>query len=443
MKGNLAMQPEIQLARSDLITLFKAGVEAADPKLCVSDYLSTLVTADPSRFQKTTVISLGKAACSMMSGALSILPKPNVINEPLAITNNDNVIDLPGVSVMAAGHPIPNEDGLVATEKVVEAVTNLTADDTLLVLISGGASAMFTLPAEGISLTDKIKTTQSLLDGGIDINRMNVVRKQLSAVKGGKLAQIASPAHVVGLILSDVIGDDLSAIASGPTVFCNENKTDAINILKSTNTWSQLTTPVIQHLQSLANPAQGLSKEYFEKSVNNHLIGSNHLSLTAVVNAASELDIDIKALEEPICGEAKDAAESLAILAGELLGKKSNDAPLLIVGGGETTVTIQGKGKGGRNQEFALAFALACERNNIPPRWLFLSAGTDGRDGPTDAAGGLVDPDSLARMNENGINPNHALLDNDAYHALKASNDLLITGSTGTNVADLQLLMLY
>jgi|TARA_B110000091_G_scaffold86694_1_gene95168 hydroxypyruvate reductase len=434
---------EKNLARRDILNLFKDGVRAADPKLCVANCLSKLIADDPSHFHKTMVIGVGKAACNMMLGALSVLPKNNFINRPIVITNQENLVDINGVTIMVAGHPFPNQESLIATQKALKTATSLTVDDTLLVLVSGGASAMVSQPVEGISLTDKINTTQAMLASGIDINQMNVVRKQLSAVKGGKLAELASPARVIGLILSDVIGDDLGAIASGPTVHSNENRTDAINILKKADVWYNLSKSVIQHLEKPVTPVRSLPNDFFKKDVKNYLIGSNNVSVSAVESAAKKTGLNVKILKEPVCGEAKVAAESLVIIAGGLLGKNSTDTPLLIVAGGETTVTIKGDGKGGRNQEFALAFALAAEHNNLPPRWLFLSAGTDGRDGPTDAAGGFVDPESLIRMRENGTNPIHALDNNDAYHALKSSNDLLITGGTGTNVADLQLLLLY
>jgi len=305
-------------------------------------------------------------------------------------------------------------------------------------------------------LQEKIATTDLLLASGAAINQINCVRKHLSQLKGGGLARMAAPAHLYALILSDVlgeasapayaprlrpVGDDLSSIASGPTVADDTTYADATEVFKAKGVWEQVPANVRQHLEQgkqghiAETPKPG---DDIFKNTAHILVGSNTISVNAMLEAAQKLGYETELYSDHLCGEAREEAEKLAIHTKALTVNK----PIALLAGGETTVTLKGKGRGGRNQEMALAFALAAEQQGLTGNWVFLSGGTDGLDGPTDAAGGIVDPNTIKRMTQAGINPIELLDNNDSYTALKTSDDLVITGATGTNVADLQILLI-
>jgi len=270
------------------------------------------------------------------------------------------------------------------------------------------------------------------------------VRKHLSQLKGGGLARLAAPADVHALVLSDVLDDELSAIASGPTVADDTCFADAIRILHQHHVWHRLPNSVQTHMQQ---GSDGLRPETLKSSnpllrhVSHTLIGSNALSVDALSNAARKLGYRPTIFSRQLTGEARQAGEQLARHCSALC-QNGLTAATAIIAGGETTVTLTGSGKGGRNQELALAFALTAEHIGLNARWAFLSGGTDGLDGPTDAAGGAVTPDTLSKIRALGIDPRAALQDNDSYTALKAADALAVTGATGTNVADLQIALL-
>ncbi len=436
------LENNIQKYRKIAFNTFKAGVAAADPEVAVNDKLAELFINNPDIFKETVVVAVGKAAVKMMHGALSVLPNENIIEKPIIVTNSENIILVDDIDVMSAGHPLPNQNGHDAAKKIAALANSLKQGTTLLMLISGGASAMLPLPSDGINLGDKIKITDKLLASGCDINDMNVIRKSLSQLKGGGLAKMVSPANVVALILSDVIGDDLGSIASGLTVLENDNNGHAIDILKKINIWDNAPQSIKNKLVNEVKKNKIINNN--EPSlIDNHLVGSNSQSIKAMADIAVSKKNNIEILSEPICGEAKIAAEKFVIMAKNKFKDKPYQMTLTVVAGGETTVTLNGDGKGGRNQEFALAFAIYAKLYDLPKKWVFLSAGTDGRDGPTDAAGAIVDPFSLSRIKNNGLDANQFLKNNDAYNGLKASGDLIIMGGTGTNVADLQLLILF
>jgi glycerate 2-kinase len=314
----------------------------------------------------------------------------------------------------------------------------------VLVLVSGGGSALIPFPVEPVTLQEKILTTDLLLASGANVNQINCIRKHLSQLKGGGLARLVVPADCHALILSDVIGDDLSAIASGPTVPDGTTFKEAVDVLKNKNIWKRVPDNVRKYLEC---GQQGKVQETPKSTDpvfigNSHtLIGSNHMSVNAIFKAASKQGFDAICYSDNLSGEAKDEAEKLVLFAKNRL-PDSGSQSLALLAGGETTVTIKGNGRGGRNQEMALAFAISAEEQGLPGRWAFLSGGTDGRDGPTDAAGGLVDSGTIQRILNAGFIPDNLLVDNDSYIALKTSGDLLMTGATGTNVADLQVLLL-
>jgi hydroxypyruvate reductase len=316
-----------------------------------------------------------------------------------------------------------------------------TSEDAVLVLISGGGSALLPAPAPPVTLEDKGLVTQLLLAGGADIQELNTVRKHLSMLKGGGLAGLAFPSRVESLILSDVIGDDLSTIASGCTVPDPTTFEDVLWILRQYRLLSEVPDSVRQRIeQGLAGKIPETPKEgdpVFSRVVN-RLVGSNGVSLAAARQQAADFDYRAVVVSEALCGEARRAAEVLVESARQSVAGNESNA---ILAGGETTVRVTGQGKGGRNQEMALAFALAMEAVKPGGDWVFLSGGTDGRDGPTDAAGGLVDSGTISRIRSAGLDPAAELADNNSYAALAAADDLLVTGATGTNVADLQIFL--
>jgi glycerate 2-kinase len=424
--------------KSHALQIFQAGVQAADPYQVVKRCLHL-----DNGNEKIHLIAFGKAACAMAQAAQELIPAARLAGTGIAVTNYENVMAVDNVEVIGAGHPLPNTDGFHAAQKIAERVKQAQSNDLVLVLISGGGSALLPYPVEGITLAEKIATTDLLLACGATINEINCVRKHLSRLKGGGLAKLAAPANVHALILSDVLGDDLSTIASGTTVPDNTTYAEAIAVLKNKGVWLAAPESVRHHL---AQGEQGLIAETPKpndsvfKHTSHILCGSNTLSLKAAQQTAEQLGYQTQLYSEQLCGIARDEAEQLALYASNITPVAK---PLVLLAGGETTVQLKGNGKGGRNQEFALAFAIAAQKYGLTGQWTLLSGGTDGRDGPTHAAGGIVNANSLQAMLNAGINPSAYLDNNDAYNALHAANDLLITGATGTNVADLQILLLH
>lgn len=437
MPFNLYTDPRQQALR-----IFQAGVAAADPYQAVKHYLQQ--DFHLGAWSKVHLIAFGKAACAMADAAQVFIPRQLLTGAKLAVTNYENVRTVDQVKVIGAGHPLPDLAGQLAAQQVAETVATAKQGELVLVLVSGGGSALLPAPHPSITLAEKIVATALLLGCGATINEMNCVRKHLSTLKGGGMARLAAPANLHALILSDVLGDDLSAIASGPTVADNTTFADAISILKNYGIWDKIPENVKTLLLKgaagaiLETPKPG---DPLFKSTSYTLVGSNTISVNAAIEAAQAEGYDAQLYSDCLQGEAREAAEKLALSAQQLL-QTNLSKPTALIAGGETTVTLKGKGLGGRNQEFSLAFALAAERLGLPPCWTFLSGGTDGRDGPTDAAGGLVDGLTLKRMQAAGVDAQALLDNNDSYTALKQSHDLLNIGATGTNVADIQILLI-
>jgi len=398
------------------LNLFRVGVEAADPE----NATRTALAARPvdAVTGRTLVVAVGKAAVGMARA----LTQETTVDRVLIVTNYENAAgaQVAGARVLAAGHPVPDRNGLAASREVEALLAEAGADDRVIVLISGGGSALLPAPVEGISLDDKAEVSRLLLGAGLDIAAMNLVRQKLSRLKGGGLLRLAAPAPVTAFILSDVVGDDLGIIASGPTVTTTATRSDAAEVLRRAGIWGRVPEPVRKHL---LQPEPNLPQV---SEADNRLIGSNAISLAAMGAAAPYAKVH----PVPLVGDVAAAAA--------LIAEKGEGTWLF---GGETTVQIRGDGLGGRNQELALRVALEAEARGWSGEWVFLSGGTDGRDGPTDAAGGVVTGGTLAAIRHAGVDPLEALVRNDSYHALKAGNALLITGSTGTNVADLQVLI--
>lgn len=434
----LAEQADLTLIRQNALSIFQAGIAAADPYQAVKRHLVPELLGN---YSKIHLIAFGKAACAMIKAAREIIPAQVPAGRGIAVTNYENVSRIDDVDVIGAAHPLPDAAGLKAARIIAERAHNAKENELVLVLVSGGGSALIPYPAGQITLQEKIAATNLLLACGATINQVNCVRKHLSVLKGGGLARMAVPANLHALILSDVLGDDVSAIASGPTVADGSTYADAIEVFKAKGIWEQAPAHVREHLEQGAlgkideTPKPG---DDIFKTTSYTLIGSNTISVNAMLQAAQSLGYETKLYSGRLCGEAGEEAEKLVIHAKALRVKK----PIALLAGGETTVTLKGNGRGGRNQEMALAFALAAERHGLTGNWTFLSGGTDGRDGPTDAAGGIVDSYTIKRMTQAGVNPAELLENNDSYTALKTSDDLVITGATGTNVADLQILLI-
>lgn len=440
---------------SDLKNIYRDAVREVDPAGLILSRVRkegrTLVltgqgadwTKDLSLYRQVMVLGIGKASARMASAMESILGED--LASGFVITKYGHGLDLRKVKILEAGHPVPDENSLEGA-RILTDMARAADEHTLIInLISGGGSSLFCLPADGISLDQKRRTTQALLASGAGIDEVNCVRKHLSRVKGGGLAQIAYPAGLINLILSDVIGDRIDTIASGITAPDPTTFQDALSIVHQYGLAERLPEPVIDRL---VRGAQGEVAEtpkagnpIFLNSVH-VILGSNSLACDAAREAAQKLGYDARILSTALSGEAAEAGKCFAQLARAMNAEKSPAAnPAVWIGGGETTVTLRGKGKGGRNQEMALAFALELHRilpdsSNI----FFLSAGTDGSDGPTDAAGALVTPALMEKMKT--ISPEAAsrLQDNDSYAFFEKQGGLFRTGPTYTNVCDIQIL---
>jgi len=445
----------IPALRDNAFSIFLAGVAAADPYQAVKRCL----VADEKQLQillndcgdtrtgswpKIHLIAFGKAACPMIKAALDSIPVQYLSGQAITVTNYENVKPVQGVNVIGAAHPLPDVAGFNAARLCAKTAQDAKEGELVLVLVSGGGSALIPYPVDSVTLQEKILTTNLLLASGATINQINCIRKHLSQLKGGGLARMIAPADLHTLILSDVIGDDLSAIASGPTVPDDTTFRDAIEVLKSRDIWHKVPDSVRHYLE---NGQQGKvretpkSNEPFFANSSHALIGSNKISVNAIIQAMGGQGFEAKLYSDNLCGEERNEAEKLVHFEKKQLNTAGNQ-PLALLAGGETTVTLKGNGRGGRNQEMALAFAICAKEQGLPGNWVFLSGGTDGRDGPTDAAGGMVDSGTIQRMLATGTNPTDSLNNNDSYIALKSSQDLLMTGATGTNVADLQILLI-
>ncbi|MGC8821238.1 MAG: glycerate kinase type-2 family protein [Fervidobacterium sp.] len=374
--------------------------------------------------RRIIVVAIGKAAWRMAKAAKEVLGKR--IDKGIVITkyhHSEGAIE--GFEIFEAGHPIPDENTLIATKRALEMTSNLLENDIVLFLVSGGGSALFELPQEGITLEEIQNLTQQLLKSGANIVEINTIRKHLSIVKGGRYAQHVYPAKVISLVLSDVLGDRLDSIASGPAYPDSTTSEMALQIIEKYN------IPVSNAiLNALKNETP---KEL--TNVETYIIGSVKVACEKAMEKAKELGYNTLLLTTTLDCEAKEAGRFLSAVAKEI---KQNDfpvkKPVAVILGGETIVHVKGNGKGGRNQELALSFALAIE--SIEGIAL-CSFGTDGTDGPTDAAGGIVDGTTASKTRNAGYNPELMLENNDSYNALRIAGDLLITGPTGTNVNDL------
>jgi glycerate 2-kinase len=423
----------VRALRRQALAIFRAAVAAANPGAVVKQRLQRL---DVSRYRHIYIVGAGKAGASMAAAAEQVLG--NRITQGLVNVKYGHVAKLKRIELQQCGHPVPDQQGVAGAKRIADIAERAGRDDLVVCLISGGASALLPLPPAPVTLAEEQELTRMLLACGADIHEFNAVRKHLSSIKGGQLARLAWPASVEGLLLSDVIGDDPGVIGSGPTAPDRSTFADVDSILEKYALARRLPASVRSRIR------QGLSGKTAETPkpndpifhrVHNTIVGNNLMALDAAARRARQFGFRTLVLSSEIQGETREIARMHAAIAREVVRSGLPiKPPACIISGGETTVTLHGKGLGGRNQEFVLAAALDIAGL---PRTVLFSAGTDGTDGPTDAAGALADGATLDR------NPQAAayLKENDSYHYFEALGDLVKTGPTLTNVMDVHLIL--
>ncbi len=427
--------------RAHLAALRAAALRAVDPASAVRRFFASADFAEAGRI---FVVGAGKAGAAMAQAAAEILGErltAGVVSVPYLPASAPERI-----TFVEGGHPTPSAGSLLAGRAMADLLAQASARDLVVALISGGGSALLELPVAGLTLADLQTTNRQLLLSGAAVHEINAVRQRLSQLKGGGLARLAYPARVLGLILSDVVGNPLDSIASGPTVPDTASPRAALAVVEKYHLRSALPPAVLRHLESVSSSAASVTKSA-AVSVDNRLIASNRLAGEAAAAAARELGFEAAFVADDWQGEAREAGERFARLVlqrargqeGPLQSGAGGRSACLIVGG-ETTVTVRGAGKGGRNQEAALAAALVIDGL---PNAVISTFATDGVDGPTNAAGAIALGDTLARARALGLDPRKHLDDNDSYSFFSTLGDLLLTGPTGTNVNDLMFGLVY
>lgn len=427
-----------------------AALAAVEPAAAVRAHVrregDRLVVAgreyDLSRYHRIFVVGAGKASAPMAAALANILGER--LTSGWVNVKHGFGLPVPGVVIHEAGHPVPDQAGVDGTRAMVNLLQSASEDDLVLCALSGGGSALMMLPADGLTLADFQAMTATMLRSGATINELNALRKHLDLVKGGGLARLAAPATLVALILSDVVGNPLDVIASGPTVADTTTYAAVARILRQYDVWDQLPAPVAARVRAgVAGeiPDTPTAADPIFERVQNVIVGSNGLAAEAAVAQARALGFHTLLLTTYLEGEAREIAKALAAIARELVHEgRPLPRPACVVLGGETTVTLRGHGRGGRNQEMSLAAAPALAGLDGA---LLLTLATDGNDGPTDAAGAFADGTTVARATALGLDPAAYLADNDAYAFFAALGDLLITGPTRTNVNDLAFVLAF
>ncbi|MHB8069155.1 MAG: glycerate kinase type-2 family protein [Desulfobaccales bacterium] len=437
-----------QKTKEVLTTIFRAGLRAVDPAAAVRRHVALVGSRlrvgerfyPLEHFQRIIVTGAGKGTAPMAQALEEILG--DRLTTGWIIVKYGHGLPLKKIRVMEAGHPVPDAAGLDATRFILDRLREGTAADLVLCAFSGGGSALTPAPLPRLDFSEKQQTTQLLLASGASIDEVNALRKHISAVKGGRLAEIAAPATVVSLLLSDVIGDRLDIIASGPTAPDPSTYQEVLGIIARYGLGERI-PPRVREI--IVQGAQGLIPETPKpgnpvfRHVHNLIIGSNSLALAWAKEVAERLGYETRVISTTLSGEAAAVARGLALRAREIKETLAPGRKVCLLSGGETTVTVKGAGRGGRNTELALAFAVEIGGTE---KISLLAAGTDGTDGPTDAAGALADGRTVARALSLGLDPGHSLADNDSYTFFEKLDDLVITGPTGTNVMDLQLILI-
>ncbi|RPI34908.1 MAG: glycerate kinase [Nitrospiraceae bacterium] len=425
------------------LDIYSEALKAVDPHRLTFHFSEKVRSLyQDSGAERLIVTGFGKAAITMGKAAEDSLY--DIITEGILITKHGhrkkNLL-FRKLKVFEAGHPIPDENGLTGTGEVIRLMHAADENTLVLCLISGGGSALLVSPYEGITLADKQNITDLLLKAGAIINELNTLRKHISKVKGGRLAEIAHPANVISLIISDVIGDRLDVIASGPTSPDDTTFQDALRVIEKYELMDQTPPPVLTVLRKGADgliPETPKEGSYIFDRVENMIIGNNKKALEAAKAKADSFGLDAEIISAEMTGEAREVGKWLAQKAIKIKNSGGLKRSCCLISGGETTVTVKGNGLGGRNMELALAFAM--EIDGIDGITL-LSAGTDGTDGPTDAAGAILDGKTIEKGRRLGLDPQEYLNNNDSYHFFERINDLLLTGPTGTNVMDIQIII--
>ena len=416
------------MLKDDMREILDGAIKAVLPENAVKEALSNPAFTSRKGKGKLIVCSIGKAAWRMAKAASDILGSG--ITGAVVTKYDHSMGDIAGLEIFEAGHPVPDTNTINGTKALLSHVKGLTADDTVLFLVSGGGSALFEFPAEGVTLEDMQDITHQLLSCGADIVEINTIRKHLSSVKGGRFAELCAPAHVFMVVLSDVLGDRLDSIASGPAAPDTSTSEEALAIIKK---YSLKVKPELMAVLSRETPKT-------LTNVTATITGSVTELCRAVSELAQKKGYSPVILTTTLTCEAREAGSFMAGVAREVL-TSGNPAkvPCAIIAGGETVVHLTGKGLGGRNQELALA---AAEGIAGLDGVVVASLGSDGTDGPTDAAGGIVDGKTAGILKEKGISIPDVLRNNDAYNALKQADALLMTGPTGTNVNDVSVVLI-
>lgn len=425
--------------------IWEAALAASDPDVCIRSILKpsdrgfSVAGTDVEVGGRLVVIGAGKAS-PRMAQTIEDLFGDRIWNG-LIVTKYGHGLPMKKIEIVEAGHPVPDGNGVTGVLKIHQLIFGLEPSDVVICLISGGGSALLPAPADDITLDEKQEVTSKLLRAGATIRELNTIRKHLSSMKGGQLAQLAYPARVVALIFSDVIGDFVDVIASGPTAPDTSTFSDAHAILEKYRVSvpeavkSRITRGARGEIPDTPKPGNPVFA-----NVSNHVIGNNRVLVDSAARKAKELGFNTLLLSTGVEGEARDVGRVFAAIAREVATSGNPvPSPACILAAGETTVTVRGDGMGGRNQEMTMAWAISMQSWFKPA--CFVSLATDGTDGPTDAAGGLVDPFTCARAAEFGIQAAKRLRANDSYNFLKVTSDLIKTGPTRTNLMDLQILL--
>ncbi|GBE53972.1 putative hydroxypyruvate reductase [archaeon BMS3Bbin15] len=424
--------PAIRKAREVAMKLLNVGIGAVDPFELTKAFFKKASDLNFNNFSVIRVIGFGKASFDMARAVEEIIDvEEGVIVVPEGAGRKSG---LRKIRILEGGHPIPDDGSVAASSAALKIAERSGEKDFVVVLVSGGGSALFARPAEGITLKEKQEVTQLLLKSGCTIDEFNSVRKHISDVKGGQLAKACYPAHVLALIISDVVGDPMETVASGPTLPDPTTFQDAGYVFDKYGLWERAPESVCRRIKKgMAGKIEETPKSLDSSLVRNVLIGNNSLALTAMEKAARR-EYNTLILTGQLEGEGREAGKVLAGIAKEVL-RSSNPVkrPCVLILGGETTVTVVGNGKGGRNQELVLGAALSLQKRDV----VIASLGTDGIDGSTDAAGGIADGFTVERGNKEGLDVVEYLSKNDSNTFLSAIHDALITGRTNTNVGDI------
>lgn len=444
----MKLQTQLNLPGEEIIArILEAAVNNVDPYRLVDQnilLLNETLCIEGKQYpgpKFIILVAMGKASLAMTQAAVDKLGPRIRRGVCVCKTLPEEPPYWDNVQVIQGAHPVPDERSLHAGEAIRRLITGLTSDDLVLVLVSGGSSALVVDPCEGIGLDDLQAMNQLLLQCGATINEMNCVRKHVERLKGGGLIKLAYPAQIAALLLSDVIGDDMSVIASGPTVADPTTYADALGIVSKYSIADQLPACILAHLEK---GSQGQASETLKpndpvsQNASNTLIGSNHRAIQAAMEVAIQQGFNCHCVSERMTGEASEAAKWF--LNQALNCPQPVDRPTMTIAGGETTVTVRGNGKGGRNLQVALA---AVERMSELQNAVFVTLATDGEDGPTDAAGAVVTSATKQRAQALGLGPTAYLKNNDAYTFFERVDGLIKTGSTGTNVNDLTFLFQF